>query len=85
MEILLYWVLWVLAVSFNLFVVYFIAIFFLKGHKERLHYFQEYGEGDELSTFHQRLKTSDRGTGTCPKKRLKAHAREESLSKKALG
>ena len=48
MDIFWYWVLWVFAVSFNLLVVSFIAIFFLKGHQERLHYFQEYSEDDTL-------------------------------------
>ncbi|HEY8344409.1 MAG TPA: hypothetical protein VIL66_04355 [Bacillota bacterium] len=48
MEIFWYWVLWGLAVSFNLLVVYFIAIFFIKGHQARLHYFQEYSEDDTL-------------------------------------
>lgn len=61
METFLYWFLWILAVAFNLLVVYFIAAFFFKGHKEPLHYFQEYSEVDELTSFQERLKEKSLG------------------------
>jgi hypothetical protein len=61
MEIFLYWFLWILAVAFNLLVICFIAVFFFKGHKEPLHYFQEYSEVDELAFFQKRLK--EKGPG----------------------
>lgn len=90
MDIFWYWVLWVFAVSFNLLVVSFIAIFFLKGHQERLHYFQEYSEDDTLfiPAFRQRkVRQKDRDLSGQRDRDLsaecvKAHVIEESISKK---